>query len=131
MRNSLWAESCASWAEGTKSKQSINRGGQGDHEELPSLYFASCVAFRLCEVFMRIKQYFTSISILVLSSFLSAQSQPRLNLMPMPASVQSGSGQLPITQSFSVAVTGTHEVSLDAGVQRFTKQLSQLTGIPF
>jgi len=51
--------------------------------------------------------------------------------MPMPASVQSGSGQLPITQSFSVAVTGTHEVSLDAGVQRFTKQLSQLTGIPF
>lgn len=49
----------------------------------------------------------------------------------MPASVQQASGQLAITQSFSVAVTGAHDASLDAAVKRFTKQLSQLTGIPF
>lgn len=51
--------------------------------------------------------------------------------MPMPASMQQGSGQLPITQSFSVEVTGTQDPSVDAAVQRFTKQLSAQTGIPF
>jgi hexosaminidase len=51
--------------------------------------------------------------------------------MPMPASVQMGSGQLAITQSFSVTVTGTHDASLDLGVQRFVTQLSHQTGIPF
>lgn len=51
--------------------------------------------------------------------------------MPMPASVEPGTGQLPITQSFSVAVTGAHDASLDSEVQRFTTQLSRQTGIPF
>ena len=63
--------------------------------------------------------------------FGQAQSQLPLNLMPVPSSVQTGSGQLPITQAFSVAVTGTHDPSLDAEVQRFTAQLSRITGIPF
>ena len=49
----------------------------------------------------------------------------------MPASVRAGAGQLPITRSFSVAVTGTHDASFDAAVHRFTEQLSQQTGIPF
>src|SRR5579872_646140 len=67
----------------------------------------------------------------VLTSFAVSQSQPQLNLMPMPGSVQQGSGQLAITQSFSVTVTGAHDATLDAVVQRFTKQLSVQTGIPF
>ena len=49
----------------------------------------------------------------------------------MPASVQQGSGQLIVTQSFSVAVSGAHEASLDEEVQRFQIQLSRQTGIPF
>ena len=49
----------------------------------------------------------------------------------MPASVQPGTGQLPINQSFSVAVTGAHDPSLDSEVQRFQTQLSRQTGIPF
>src|SRR5579859_6416498 len=65
------------------------------------------------------------------SLFIFAQSQPQLNLMPMPAGVETGSGQLAITQTFSAAVTGTHDASLDSEVQRFTKQLSRQTGIPF
>ena len=74
--------------------------------------------------------------LIVLAFFLfaalaSAQSQPQLNLMPMPASVQPGTGQLPINQSFSVAVTGNHDASLDSEVQRFVAQLSRQTGIPF
>ena len=68
---------------------------------------------------------------LFLTSFAAAQTQPQLNLMPMPASVQPGSGQLQITQSFSVAVTGTHDASLDSEVQRFVTLLSRQTGIPF
>ncbi len=68
---------------------------------------------------------------LLLASLATAQPQPQLNLMPMPASVQTGAGQLPITQSFSVAVIGTHDASLDGAVQRFVTQLSRQTGIPF
>src|ERR1700752_2945683 len=68
---------------------------------------------------------------LFLANFASAQTQPQLNLMPMPASVQPGTGQLPINQSFSVAVTGNRDASLDAEVQRFETQLSRQTGIPF
>ncbi|HEV3513269.1 MAG TPA: beta-N-acetylhexosaminidase [Candidatus Sulfotelmatobacter sp.] len=51
--------------------------------------------------------------------------------MPMPSSVQQGSGQLPINESFSATVSGTHDASLDSGMQRFTKNLSRITGIPF
>jgi hexosaminidase len=51
--------------------------------------------------------------------------------MPMPASVQSATGQLPITPAFSVAVSGAHDASLDEEVQRFQAQLSRQTGIPF
>jgi hexosaminidase len=51
--------------------------------------------------------------------------------MPLPASVQLGAGQLPITQSFSVAVTGARDASLDEEVQRFQAQLARQTGIPF
>ncbi len=49
----------------------------------------------------------------------------------MPASVQVGSGQLPITQSFSAGVSSTHDPWLDKEVQRFQAQLSRQTGIPF
>jgi hexosaminidase len=69
--------------------------------------------------------------VLVSSVQFLAQSPQQLNLMPMPASVQAGTGQLPVTQSFSVAVTGAHDASLDREVQRFTAQLSRQTGIPF
>jgi hexosaminidase len=70
-------------------------------------------------------------AIFLLSSFATAQSQPQLNLMPMPASVQLGAGQLAIAQSFSVAVTGFHDTALDREIQRFQIQLSRQTGIPF
>jgi len=70
-------------------------------------------------------------AIILFASSAVAQPQPQLNLMPMPASVQVGAGQLPITQAFSVAVTGAHDASLDEEVQRFQTQLSRQTGIPF
>ncbi|MGO9086723.1 MAG: beta-N-acetylhexosaminidase [Candidatus Sulfotelmatobacter sp.] len=74
---------------------------------------------------------FVVVTAVFLTSFATAQTQPQLNLMPMPASVQPGTGQLAITQSFSVAVTGNHDASLDREIQRFVSQLSGQTGIPF
>jgi len=71
------------------------------------------------------------LAILLLTTFAVTQTQPQLNLMPMPASVQTGSGQLPISASFSVAVTGAHDASLDSEIQRFQTQLARQTGIPF
>src|SRR5579864_3066142 len=69
--------------------------------------------------------------LLASSALAQPQIQTQLNLMPMPASVQQGTGQLAINQSFSVAVTGTRDASLDEEVQRFVTQLSRQTGIPF
>ncbi len=51
--------------------------------------------------------------------------------MPMPENVQIGSGQLAVDRSFSVAVTGVHDASLDREIRRFQTQLSRQTGIPF
>src|SRR3981081_2468780 len=68
---------------------------------------------------------------LFLPLLATAQSQPQLNLIPMPYTVQLGTGQLLIDRSFSVAATGFHDASLDRGVQRFIAQLSRQTGIPF
>src|SRR5258708_16134297 len=62
---------------------------------------------------------------------LAAAEQPQVNWMPMPSMVQMGTGQLAITQSFSVVVAGAHDASLDRAVQRFVAQLSAQTGIPF
>jgi hexosaminidase len=77
------------------------------------------------------RNYFLFSVILLLPSVAAAQSQPQLNLMPMPSTVQPGAGQLLITRSFAVAVTGSHDASFDREVQRFQTQLSRQTGIPF
>jgi len=53
-----------------------------------------------------------------------------LNLMPVPAKIQSGSGQLLIDQLFTVALTGAKDGRLDRGVSRFLDDLSRQTGMP-
>jgi len=81
---------------------------------------------------MKIPQFLSVVVLmLLLCCFISAQSQSQLNLMPMPANVQSGAGQLPITQSFSVTLSGHRDASLEDAVERFQAQLSRQTGIPF
>jgi len=59
-----------------------------------------------------------------------AQTQPQLNLMPWPSSVQAGSGSLRVEARFSVAQTGHTEARQERAVQRFLQQLSRQTGIP-
>ena len=69
-------------------------------------------------------------ALLLSAAGASAQEQPRLNLMPWPANLQTGSGSLRIDSSFSVALTGHTEARLDRAVQRFLRQLSRQTAIP-
>lgn len=69
---------------------------------------------------------------IILTTFFSfAESQPQLALMPMPSSVEIGSGQLAVDRTFSVSITGFHDASLDRGVQTFLRQLSRQIGVPF
>ena len=65
----------------------------------------------------------------LLASLAAAQPQPPLNLMPMPSVVQSGTGQLVIDRSFSIAITGFRDATVERGIQRFAAQLSQETGM--
>jgi len=69
-------------------------------------------------------------ALLLFAVSADAQEQPRLNLMPWPATVQMGSGRLRIDSSFSVALTGHTEARLDRAVQRFLRHLSRQTALP-
>jgi hexosaminidase len=69
-------------------------------------------------------------AVLLCSSEASAQEQRRLNLMPLPASVQTDGGSLRIDSSFSVALSGHSEARLDRAVQRFLRQLARETALP-
>jgi hexosaminidase len=54
---------------------------------------------------------------------------PGLNLMPVPASVQMGSGSLKIEAGFTVAVTGHSDARLNSAVQRVVERLGKQTGL--
>jgi hexosaminidase len=60
-----------------------------------------------------------------------AQSPTELNVMPLPAKAQLGSGALKIDAGFRLAFTGYREVRLDRAGARFLLQLSRETGLVF
>ena len=59
----------------------------------------------------------------------SSAPQPALNLMPVPASVQTGTGSLRVDSSFSVALTGHTEPRLERAAERFLNQLARQTAL--
>jgi hexosaminidase len=69
-------------------------------------------------------------AMLLYAAGASTQEQPKLNLMPYPANLQTGNGSLRIDSTFSVALTGHTEARLDRAVQRFLRQLSRQTALP-
>src|SRR5229473_5902339 len=73
---------------------------------------------------------FLSMCFMFTSLSAMAQSQPQLNVMPMPASYQMASGRLLVQLSFSVSLTGYKEPRLEHAVQRFVHNLSRQTGMP-
>ncbi len=79
---------------------------------------------------IRLRTFIPSLlTIGVLCGLASAQPQPQLHVMPMPASVQLGSGQLPIDRSFSVSTSGTHDEMVDRAVDRFKDQFTRRTAL--
>jgi len=56
------------------------------------------------------------------------QAPSPINLMPMPATVTLAAGRLLVTQTFSVAVAGYHDLKLERAAQRFLRDLSRQTG---
>ena len=67
---------------------------------------------------------------IVLHPTMTSAQQPVLNLIPVPASVQAGSGSLRVDSSFSAALTGYTEPRLDRSVERFLRQLARQTALP-
>lgn len=61
---------------------------------------------------------------------MTTAQQPALNLMPLPANVQPGTGSLRIDSTFSVAFTGYSEPRLERAGERFLRQLARQTGLP-
>src|ERR1700740_1907672 len=62
------------------------------------------------------------LGIVITSPLAKAQEQRPLYLVPVPASVQIGAGQLIIDSKFSVVSTGYTEPRLDRAVERFLRR---------
>jgi hexosaminidase len=73
--------------------------------------------------------------ILVLSVVMVApmfgQTATELNVMPLPAQAQPGTGALKVDGNFMVGFAGFHDARLDRARQRFLTQLHRATGIVF
>src|SRR5712664_2931741 len=61
---------------------------------------------------------------------MTTAQQPALNLMPLPANAQLGSGSLHVDSAFSLAFTGYTEPRLERAGERFLRQLRRQTGLP-
>jgi hexosaminidase len=61
---------------------------------------------------------------------MTTAQQPALNLMPLPASAQPGTGMLEVDSSFSVALTGYTEPRLERAGERFLRLLARQTALP-
>jgi hexosaminidase len=59
----------------------------------------------------------------------SAEPQSALSLMPLPTTVQFGTGHLVIDTSFSVGITGPNDPALQRAVQLFLTDLRRQTGM--
>jgi hexosaminidase len=69
------------------------------------------------------------LSVLLYPATMKAQ-QPALNLMPLPATAQSGTGSLAVDSSFSLTFTGHTEQRLERAGERFLRQLARQTALP-
>jgi hexosaminidase len=82
---------------------------------------------------MRTAFAFPIFAALILSAMFAqpagAQVTSPLNLMPLPASLQMGTGQLAVDASFSVGVGGGHDLQMQRAVDRFLNDLRRQTGM--
>jgi hexosaminidase len=84
------------------------------------------------EVLMKDRGYLLAFAPFLLAGMSArAQSPAELNVMPLPAKVQQGSGSLKIDAGFTLAFEGFREPRLDRAGQRFLVQLNRETGLVF
>ncbi len=79
---------------------------------------------------MRIKTYVSILPVLVSAVVANAQNgaePPKLNLMPVPASVKFHKERLAVDSNFKVATRGHSDARLQAGIFRFMKRLEGRT----
>src|SRR5271169_4197510 len=70
------------------------------------------------------------VSVLAMGACMScAQSTAPLNIMPLPAKVEAGSGSLKIDSNFSISFSGYREARLERAGQRFLHQVRRETGL--
>jgi len=72
--------------------------------------------------------FFMLMSFLMIGLPMHAQAPTELNIMPLPAKVQRGTGALKIDANFTLAFAGFHDARLDRAGQRFLTQLHRETG---
>lgn len=71
----------------------------------------------------------TALIAMICTASAAAQSQTTLNIMPLPAKYEFGSGGLTIQNGFSIAFAGYREPRLDRAGQRFLAVLRAETGM--
>src|ERR1051325_8539793 len=79
---------------------------------------------------MNIHRYLPVLLLLICAFVATAQEPtptPKLNLMPVPASVQFHNERLPVDSSFKVATRGYSDARLLDGISRFMKRLEGRT----
>jgi len=79
---------------------------------------------------MRIKSYLPLMVMLICAVVVTAQEPqptPRLNLMPVPASVTFNKDRLAVDSNFKVATRGHSDARLQAGIARFVRRLEGRT----
>jgi hexosaminidase len=72
---------------------------------------------------------YVAASFFLLTAPILAQSSAELNVMPLPAKFQLGSGSLKVDGGFSAALDGYKEPRLERALDRFRGQLSRQTGL--
>src|SRR5262245_39023018 len=76
------------------------------------------------------KRHLTLFVVLICAVVVSAQepkAPPKLNLMPVPASVKFHDERLAVDANFKVATRGHTDARLQAGIARFVKRLEGRT----
>ncbi|HJY89978.1 MAG TPA: hypothetical protein VJ255_06845, partial [Candidatus Acidoferrum sp.] len=84
-----------------------------------------------CRWFTGKSMFAAAILCMVGSMQAGAQSPTELNVMPLPAKAQLGSGALKIDAGFTLAFTGYREERLDRAGRRFLLQCNRETGLVF
>lgn len=68
--------------------------------------------------------------VFVLTSIVFAQSTPDLDVMPMPAKVQMGTGQFVVDAGLTVSIDGPKDSRIEHAADRFLDRLARQTAIP-